>query len=79
MLSIRTAEWKYIAYPHESAKAGNFDELYNLKKDPKEVKNLIHSPGAARRLKKMKQLLEAAKKQYGYTEPPYKDKPPTRK
>ena len=75
-LSIRTADWKYISYPYESDEAGNFDELYHLKKDPHEIKNLVHSPEVATQLKKMKHLLEKAKTQYGYTEPPYKYEPP---
>lgn len=74
MLSIRTPEWKYVSYPHESAEEGNFGELYNLKKDPKELKNLIHSPKIAKQLVEMERLLEDAKKQYSYTEPPYKYK-----
>jgi len=76
MLSIRTPDWKYIHFPYEDASIGNFDELYHLEKDPKELKNLIHSPEAAAQLKKMQQLLERAKVQYDYTEPPYKYEPP---
>ncbi|MBT3297023.1 MAG: sulfatase [Verrucomicrobia bacterium] len=78
LLAIRTPEWKYIAYPHESAEEGNCDELYHLKEDPKELKNLIHWPEAEAQLKTMQRLLEDAKKQYVYTEPPYKYKPPTK-
>lgn len=76
MLSIRTPEWKYVSYPYESAEEGNFGELYNLKKDPKELKNLIHSPKVVPQIRKMQGMLENAKKQYGYTEPPYKYKAP---
>jgi len=76
MLSIRTPEWKYIHLPYEDAADGNFDELYRLDKDSNEMHNLIHSPEAAAQLKKMQQLLEDAKAQYGYTEPPYKYEPP---
>lgn len=76
MLSIRTPEWKYVSYPHESAEEGNFGELYNLKKDPKELKNMIHSPEVKSQLRKMERLLEKAKKQYSYTEPPYKYEAP---
>jgi N-acetylglucosamine-6-sulfatase len=79
MLSIRTPEWKYVSYPHESAEVGNFGELYHLSKDSKELKNLIHSPEAAAQLKKMKQLLDDAKKKYAYTEPPYKYALPKKK
>jgi len=79
LLSIRTPEWKYISYPHESAEEGNFDELYHLKRDPKELKNMIHSPEAAEQLEKMQQLLEDAKKQYDHNEPPYKYESPKKK
>jgi N-acetylglucosamine-6-sulfatase len=75
ILAIRTPDWKYISYPYESADEGNFGELYHLSKDQKELKNLIHSPEAAPQLEKMKQMLEKTKKQYGYTEPPYKYTP----
>ncbi len=78
MLSIRIPGWKYIHFPYEDASIGNFDELYRLDKDPREVKNIVHSPEAAAQLKKMKQLLEDAKKRYDYTEPPYKYAPPIR-
>jgi N-acetylglucosamine-6-sulfatase len=77
MLSIRTPEWKYVDYPYESEEIGNFGELYHLKEDPKELKNLIHSAKEASQLKKMKRLLKKAKKQYSYTEPPYKYEVPT--
>ena len=79
LLSIRTPDWKYIHYPHESAEEGNFDELYHLGTDPHELKNLIHSPEAAVQLKEMKQLLEDAKKHHAYTAPPYRYEPPTEK
>jgi N-acetylglucosamine-6-sulfatase len=76
MLAIRTPEWKYVSYPYESAEEGNFGELYNLKVDPKELKNLIHLEKDASQLEKMKRLLKKAKKQYSYTEPPYKYEAP---
>jgi N-acetylglucosamine-6-sulfatase len=76
MLSIRTPEWKYVSYPYESAEEGNVDELYHLSKDPNEIKNLIHLPESLSQLRKMEHLLEKAKKQYAYTEPPYKYKTP---
>jgi len=78
MLAIRTPEWKYIHLPYELPEEGNFDELYNLKKDPHELHNLIHSPEAAEQVKLMRRLMEDAKEQYGYTEPPYKYEPPKR-
>jgi len=76
MLAIRTPEWKYIHLPYESPEDGNFDELYNLKKDTFELHNLIHSPEAAEQVMLMRRLMEDAKERYGYTEPPYKYEPP---
>jgi N-acetylglucosamine-6-sulfatase len=76
LLSIRTPEWKYIAFPHESAEEGNYGELYHLKEDPHELKNRIHWPEAEEQLKTMQRLLEEAKMQYGYTEPPYRYEAP---
>jgi N-acetylglucosamine-6-sulfatase len=72
ILSVRTPEWKYVSYPYESVEEGNFGELYHLKKDPKELKNLIHVSEMAPQLKKMEYLLKKAKEQYQYNEPPYK-------
>ena len=34
---VRTKEWKYFRYVNNK----NIEELYNLKKDPKEIKNLV--------------------------------------
>ncbi len=34
---MRTKEWKYFRYVNDKT----IEELYNLKKDPKEIKNLI--------------------------------------
>jgi len=45
---VRTAEWKYIRYPHGDGKADRHRaELYNLKSDPQELKNLIADPNHA--------------------------------
>ena len=78
ILSIRTTKWKYVDYPYESAKEGNFGELYNLSKDPKEITNLIHSPESQVQLVEMKKLLKDALQRYEYTEPPYKYQPPAK-
>ncbi|GAA4291032.1 alpha-L-rhamnosidase-related protein [Aestuariibaculum suncheonense] len=37
---VRTKNWKYFRYVNDKS----FEELYNLKKDPKEVNNLINNP-----------------------------------
>ncbi len=43
--AVRTDEWKYIHYPHgDSGKDRHMAELYNLKNDPDEDRNLIADP-----------------------------------
>jgi N-acetylglucosamine-6-sulfatase len=45
---IRTAQWKYIRYPHgDGGRDRHMAELYDLKKDPDERTNLIATAGAA--------------------------------
>ena len=52
--AVRTDAWKYIHYPDVE----NADELYDLKTDPYEMKNLIADAGSAEQLKSMKAELE---------------------
>lgn len=52
--AVRTSDWKYIHYPEMEG----MDELYHLKADPKEVRNLINSPEQRTRLKEMKAQLQ---------------------
>lgn len=52
--AVRTSEWKYIHYPEFS----DMDELYHLKADPKELKNLVNNPEQKTRLKEMKAQLQ---------------------
>jgi len=52
--AVRNERWKYI---HYTALEG-MDELYDLKADPYEMKNLIKEPGAQAALKQMKAELE---------------------
>ncbi len=48
---VRTSEWKYIHYPHGDGTADRHTaELYNLKADPEERKNLVNDPASARQL-----------------------------
>lgn len=51
--AVRTEGWKYIHY----VDLPNADELYDLNRDPYEMRNLIKSPGAADELKKLKEEL----------------------
>ncbi len=46
---VRTAEWKYIRYPHGDGSADrHLPELYNLGKDPGERVNLAADPSVAK-------------------------------
>lgn len=44
---VRTIEWKYFRYVNDK----NWEELYNLKSDPKEIDNLATDPDYFERLK----------------------------
>jgi arylsulfatase A-like enzyme len=49
--AIRTDEWKYIHYPHGNGSPDrHLAELYNLKDDPGETKNLIGKPELAEKV-----------------------------
>jgi N-acetylglucosamine-6-sulfatase len=52
--AVRTGRWKYIHY----LELEGMDELYDLKADPYEMKNLINQPGSEKRLKEVQQELE---------------------
>ncbi len=52
--AVRNGRWKYIHY----LELEGMDELYDLKTDPFEMKNLIHQPGAEKALAEMKQEME---------------------
>ena len=52
--AVRTRRWKYIHY----FELDGMDELYDLKADPYEMRNIINRPGSARILDEMKRELE---------------------
>jgi N-acetylglucosamine-6-sulfatase len=52
--AVRNARWKYIHY----LELEGMDELYDLKTDPYEMKNLINHPGAKKALGEMKKEME---------------------
>ena len=52
--AARNGRWKYIHY----LELEGMDELYDLKSDPYEMKNLINHPGAKKALGEMKQEME---------------------
>lgn len=52
--AVRNRRWKYIHY----LELEGMDELYDLKTDPYEMKNLINHPGAVKALAEMKNEME---------------------
>ncbi|MEO2019953.1 MAG: sulfatase/phosphatase domain-containing protein, partial [Fuerstiella sp.] len=52
--AIRTNQWHFTRWPDES------EELYDLKVDPHEEKNLAVSPGHAQTIVSLRKLLERA-------------------
>ncbi|MBM3763135.1 MAG: sulfatase [Acidobacteria bacterium] len=59
--AVRTEEWKYTRYPDLQGA----DELYNLKADPYEMKNLAGDASAKRTLTKMKAEINRLAKETG--------------
>jgi N-acetylglucosamine-6-sulfatase len=71
---VRTTRYKYIRYPE----TGNMDpdypmkgqlpyeELYDLERDPLEMRNLVHDPAAAGLLRKMRDLAKKLIEETGY-------------
>ena len=52
---VRTDEWKYVHYPNGDDKPDLYKaELYNLKNDPLETKNLIDDPKYAPKVTELK-------------------------
>jgi arylsulfatase A-like enzyme/sugar phosphate isomerase/epimerase len=64
--AVRTAEWKFIRYPHGDGGPDRFAaELYDLRRDPFEMKNLAAEPQHAAVREKLERLLEALSKEIG--------------
>ena len=63
--AVRNGRWKYIHY----VELEGMDELYDLKTDPYEMKNLIHQPGAAMTLSEMKKEMERLLKETSASPP----------
>jgi len=72
---IRTDEWKFIRYPHgDGSPDRHSPELYNLKADPGELRNLANVPKYAPVRRQLEQHLAALMAAEGLT--PEKDKMP---
>lgn len=64
--AVRTRQWKYIHYPHGDGMPDRHPaELYDLKADPLEVKNLAGVPAHAAQVKELAALLERLMRQHG--------------
>ncbi|MBT3202100.1 MAG: sulfatase [Phycisphaerales bacterium] len=56
---VRTDRWKYVHYPHGDGKPDRHkSELYDLKNDPGELKNLIDDPAQAENVKQLAKKLD---------------------
>lgn len=63
---VRTERWKYIRYPNGDGTPDKFTaELYDLKSDPYELRNLIADPAYAARRAEMQTLLERVSQEAG--------------
>jgi arylsulfatase A-like enzyme len=58
--AVRTERWKYIEYE----KFPGMEEIYDLKSDPHEMKNVVKDPGQADQVEKMKGELERLRNEY---------------
>lgn len=68
--SVRTDRWKLIRYPHV-----NRTQLFDLRADPDETKDLAADPAHAETLLMLTRLLEEQQKTHGDTLPLSSDKP----
>ncbi len=65
---VRTAEWKYVHYPHgDGSPDRHLAELYDLRSDPGEMKNLINAREAAPKLDELKSELAKVMSATGLT------------
>ena len=63
---VRTDEWKLIRYPQGDGSPDRFTaELYHLKDDPHELRNLVNDPTFAARRKALERELARLSRQAG--------------
>lgn len=72
MTAVRTVEAKLIKYPGHQA----WTELFDLKNDPYETKNLIDDPAAASLKARMLAEHDRLAREVGFRVPPFVDRPP---
>jgi N-acetylglucosamine-6-sulfatase len=67
--ALRTDEWKYIRYPHgDGGPDRHLSELYHLKTDPDERRNLIRDPAYADKALQLQKELDRSMQSLGLTE-----------
>jgi N-acetylglucosamine-6-sulfatase len=66
---VRTDDWKYAHYPHGDGRPDrHMAELYDLKNDPEERRNLIADPASAGKLKELQAELDRLLTDLGITQ-----------
>ncbi len=61
---IRTDRWKYITYPHgDGGPDRHMAELYDIRSDPYETRNLIETPHASEVVQRLSQEMERLMKE----------------
>jgi arylsulfatase A-like enzyme len=66
--AVRTDEWKYIHYPHgDGGPDRHLEELYHLRDDPGETRNLAQKPEFAPKVQAMRKELERLMSATGLT------------
>jgi arylsulfatase A-like enzyme len=64
--AVRTPDWKFIRYPHGDGSPDRFTaELYDLRADPHEMRNLANDPSWAKQRKTLERELEKVSKAAG--------------
>jgi arylsulfatase A-like enzyme len=69
-VGARTEQWKYIRYISETPAV---EQLFDLKKDPGELKNLAQSPEYSEELKRMRARCDAQRKEFKDNAPDYQE------
>jgi N-acetylglucosamine-6-sulfatase len=66
--AVRTSNWKYIHYPHGDGSPDRYlAELYDLKADPDERRNLINDPRHSQTIQQLKEELAQLMSRTGLT------------
>ncbi len=63
---VRTDRWKYIRYPHGDGSPDRFTaEIYDLRDDPHELRNLIDVPAHAATRRDLERLFDRVSREAG--------------